>query len=185
MADATKSQLLTRLNVKSRDGGDITFTAQEKNEALTTAINDPWVVSVVRDTSLTTSSSTDNCAVPSTITTVLKAGVQYNTYGKPADIDGWAVYGGRIYFDDLLPSGKTLVLIGNYKLTQYDAIPDSRQEYVLVLAKLELVKYLQQSLANTFLTNDMTMDQLVTLENVLSREAENWRTKFANQVVEL
>jgi hypothetical protein len=116
---------------------------------------------------------------------LLKLGIQLKPYGKPDDIDAWSVYGGTVYLDALPPSGKTLVMIGSVKLTATDTIPDNLQEYVLVLAKLELVKYLQQSLANTFLTNDMTMGDLMQLETVLSREAEAWRSKFAQQVVEL
>lgn len=185
MAAASLSTLLSRLNVKSRDGSDITFSSAEKTEALTTAFADPFVVTIVRDASLTTTTNTDNYAVPVTITTPLKVGLQITSYGKPDDVDGWATYGGRIYLDCLPPSSKTIVMIGSYKLTTSDSIPDDRQEYVLVLAKLELVKYLQQSLANTFLTNDMTMGDLVNLESVLTREAQAWRTKFANQPVEL
>jgi hypothetical protein len=185
MAAASLTTLLSRLNVKSRDGSDITFTPGEKTEALTTAFADPFVVSIIRDTSLTTTTNTDNYTVPSTITTPVKVGLQLSSYGKPSDVDGWAVYGTKIYFDDLPPSGKTIVVIGTYKLTTDDSIPDNRQEYVLILAKIELVKYLQQSLANTFLTNDMTMGDLVQLETVLSREAEAWRSKFTNQVIEL
>lgn len=184
MADATLSQLKTRLNIKSRDGGNITFTDQEKTEALTTAFADPYVVQMSRDASTSTSANTDNYTVPDGMT-LLKLGIQLRPYGKPDDIDGWAVYDGIVYLDELPPSGKTLVMIGSIKLTTTDTVPDNRQEYVLVLAKLELVKYLQQSLANTFLTNDMTMGDLIQLESVLSREAEAWRSKFAMQVVEL
>lgn len=185
MADATKSDLLTRLNIKARDGSDVTFTTQEKNDALTTAINDPYVTRITRDTSITTTTTGDSYPVPQDNMTVLKVGIQLNTYGKPSDIDSYSVYDDTIYLDDLPPSGKTLVVIGSLKLTEFDAIPDNRQEYVLTLAKLELCKLLQQSLANQFLTNDMSMAELISLEQNLGREAQAWRTKFATEIVEL
>lgn len=185
MAAASIATLLSRLNVKARDGSDLSFTSAEKTEALITAFADPFVVTIVRDTSLTTLVNTDHYTVPSSLTTLLKVGLQLNTYGKPNDTEGWNVYGGTLYFDDLPITGKTIVLVGTYKLTVTDNIPDDRQEYVLTLAKIELVKYLQQSLASTFLTNDMTMGDLVTLERNMMAEAQAWRTKFATQVVEL
>lgn len=184
---ATLSALATRLNIKARDGGDITFTPAEKTEALTTAFNDPYVVNIVRDATTTTAVNVSDYPIPATITKLLKVGQQISTYGKPANIEGWNEYGGRVYFDNLPTSGLPLVMIGSYKVTITDDIPDAnRQEYVLVLAKLELLKYLQQSLANTFLTNDMTMGDLLNLENVLMREAATWRSSFINsQVIEL
>lgn len=184
MPDATLSQLLTRLNIKARDGSNVTFTAQEKTDALTTAVADPYVIAIQRDASQTTTSTLDHYTVPDGMT-LIKLGIQINTYGRPTVIEGWDVFDQIVYLDDLPVSGKTLVMIGRTKLTIYDSIPDNRQEYVLVLAKLELVKYLQQSLANTFLTNDMTMGDLIQLESVLSREADSWRKTFQNQVIEL
>ncbi len=182
---ASISALLTRLNVKARDGSDITFSAAEKTEALTTAFADAYVVDIVRDATLTTSSNVDHYTVPSALTTVMKVGLQLNTYGKPSDVDGWDVYGGVLYFDSLPLSGKTVVLVGTYKTTTSDNVSDDRVEYVLTLAKLELVKYLQSSLSQQFLTNDMTMGDLLQLEGNLAREAEAWRTKFSTQVIDL
>lgn len=186
MAAVPIATLQTRLNIAARDGSDVTFTPAEKTEALTHAINDPYVIQIVRDNSLTTTANNDTYTIPATITKLLKVGIMFDTVGKPYNIEGWNEYGGNLYFDRLPSSGFSLVLIGSYKLTVADNIPDDRQEYVLILAKLQLIKYLMMSLATQFLTNDMSMGQLLQLEQDLMGEAETFRASFRNtQVIEL
>jgi len=178
MADATRSQLLTELNIAARDGSNITFTAQEKTKALNRAIHDPYVVKLTRDTSITTDGS-DSYDLPFT-GTILKLGIQMATTGKPANLEDWDVIDGTIYLPSVPPSGKTLVIIGTTKLDENDLIPDDRQEYVLVLAKIQLINYLTASLATTFLTNDMSMGELLRLKQDLQAEAATWRSSFRN-----
>lgn len=184
MADSTAAQLLTELNIQARDGSDITFSNQEKQRAVTKAIADRYVTKLTRDTSITTLALTDHYTVPTGMS-VLRAGLQMSTYGKSTPLEGWGVIGGVIYLSSLPPTGKTLVLTGKLKLADTDTIPDDRCQYVLTLAKMHLVDYLMASLGTTFLTNDMTMGDLLRLKGTLQQEAIDWRAQFHDYTVEL
>jgi hypothetical protein len=179
MADVTATTLLSTLNIAARDGSDISFTPQEKTRAITKAINDPFVTKLVRDNSVTTVANTDNYGLPFA-GTLLKLGLQTNTYGRPMNIDNWDVVDGTLYLPYVLPTGKQLIMIGLSKLASTDPIPDNMQEYVIILAKINLLKYLQMNLATTFLTNDISMAELLRLEADLSAEAAMWRATIRN-----
>jgi hypothetical protein len=181
MADATLSTLLNTLNIGVRDGSNISFSAAEKTRALQKAVHDPFVTKKVRDTSVITTANTDSYALPFT-GSLLKLGLQVNTYGKPVTVDDWGVFDSVVYLPYVLPTGKKLVMIGSQKLSENDAIPDDRQEYVITLAKVELVRMLQANLATTFLTNDISLAELLRLESDLLQEAAMWRQTFRNEV---
>jgi hypothetical protein len=57
MAALSFTQMRTRQNRRLKDSNDITFTSSEKDEFLETAIADPYVFDIARDTTITTRTS--------------------------------------------------------------------------------------------------------------------------------
>jgi hypothetical protein len=167
MATVTFAQLRTRLDTRLKDATDTSFTSSEKDEFMTTAFNDPYVARIKRDSSLT---------MPTTAVTYATAPAGYDYPAEiqvDANLDGvgwdigkenWDAIDGRIYFTyDVRDaySGNTLYLVGKVKYTTSDSIQDYMAEYVLELATVEAYEFMKSRLATRFLTNDMTMSDLI------------------------
>lgn len=182
---ANPAELLTQLNTRLRDSQNLTFTSDEKTEILTEAINDPFVTYPVRDTSLSTIASTYSYTLPTGIRDVFEVGIDLSGTGvaTPIPRDSYDIVDGVLYFNDTsLPEGKTIVLVGNKKLTYASSdIPTQLCEYVLHLAMVSAFELLKTSLTTRFLKNDMTMTDIIQSIATHQRRADELRRTITNQ----
>lgn len=183
--DETKDEL----NITLGDSENVTFTPEEKIRALRKAWNDPYVVNVVWDSSLTFTSTVADYALPSTLTSVkgIYISASNSTADLPDPIDSslWQVNGNTLTFSNkatrVIPNGYTLHIKGNYKL-DYDADSldtTNLQEYVIALAGYNTLMLLGYKKANLFLKNDTSMSELITLKRDLKQDISEARAKLA------
>lgn len=179
---------LEQLNIELGDTGNVTFTVEEKERALTKAWNDSDVVNTVWDTTLTFDHTTYQYAIPSSLDTVkdIYISISNSTADAPEKIDSdlWEVVNGNIQFSSKATSaigqGYTLYLKGNYKLDpDSDSISNvTLQEYVTALAGWETLRLLGYKKANLFLKNDISMSELITLKRDFENDVKNLRNKL-------
>lgn len=178
------AEFLSELNIALGDTDNFTFTTEEKTRALTEAINDPYTVKPIWDTSLTYSVGTYQYGIPTGMTTVKDIYIRTdNSVNNPTKIDSsfWEVIGTNIQFSPLtnIPDTYGLYLSGNYKYTISDTITETNtQEYVLTLAQFRCLKLLGNKKVNRFLKNDTTMSELVTLKRDLEQDVINYRKRL-------
>lgn len=186
MAEASFTQLRTRQDRRLRDTTDKTFSSSEKDEFLTTAIDDPYVFKIVKDTSLTSVTGQATYTVPDGISEVIEMAIDLydNDFPEIIDRNGYEVVDGTIYFDRnyrYLLDGKILYVTGKYKLTTSDLIPDYLQEYVLRLADINAYEELIASFTTRFLKNDVTMADLQGAIRGLQIRVADLRKNLANR----
>jgi hypothetical protein len=177
--DDSKDELNTILG----DSGNVTFSPEEKQRALTKAWRDPYVVRPVWDSSLTFTTTTYEYARPSGISVVMDIYLTPSTAENPEPIasDLWEVTGSTIRFNqtarNIIPNSTTLYVRGRYKLDpDTDTITESNlKEYVLSVAGYETLTLLGHKKANLFLKNDTTMGELVTLRRELKQDVADMR----------
>jgi len=163
---ATITSLKTRFNTWLRDADDTTFTSAEKDELLLAAVNDPYVFTITRDSSLTTVINQSSYTLPTGLYGLTDLYIDQNQDGFPFRIphDWYDEIGGVIYFDHFprnLPASKPMICVGKLKLTTTDTIPTYLEEYILHLAMVNAFELLKSSLTTRFLRNDMTMSELI------------------------
>lgn len=176
--------LLEQLNIALGDSDNFTFTPEEKTRALTEAVNDPYVVKTIWDSTLTTSAATYQYAIPVALTTVQDIYIRTdNSIDNPTKIDSsfYEVVGSNIQFSphSTVPDGYGLFVKGKYKYTTADTITETNvQEYVLTVAQYRCLKLLGNKKVNRFLKNDTTMAELVTLKRDLEQDMMNYRKRL-------
>lgn len=179
------SDLKTRLNTWLRDAQNLTFTDAEKTEILTEAINDPFVASIVRDTSITIVAGTYTYNVPTGIDAFFELGYDKNGDGLFHVIprEYYDVINGVIYLSiKSLPAGRSLIVVGKNKLTTASTdYPARVQEYILHLAMVGAFEMLKTSLTTRFVKNDMTMADIINSINTHKQRAEELRRTITNQ----
>lgn len=184
------SDSLAALNIQLGDTGDITFTSDEKERALTKAWNDAYVTITVWDSSLTFATGTYQYALPDTLTTVkdIYISVSNSTTDAPEPIssDLWEVVEGNIQFSpkaSFISTGYVLYLKGNYKLDPEVDTLDSvnLQEYVLANAGYQTLLLLSYKKVNLFLKNDTTVSELIALKREFQRDMKEYRTLLAKE----
>lgn len=174
------------LNIMIGDTGNVTFTPEEKDRALTRAWRDPYVVRVVWNSALTYASGTFQYALPSGITTVKEVCLRRSSsdYPEPVDSDLWEVIGSNLQLSaaasSVFTDGDTIYLKGNYKLNENnDTLTEvALQEYVVDLAGFETLKLLGFKKANLFLKNDTSMGELIALRRELERSVKEGRLRL-------
>lgn len=183
-------EALDELNLVLGDTGNITFTADEKERALTKAWNDSHVVEPFWDNSLTYDSGDYQYTLPDTQMAVkdiyISAQGDTNPFPEPIDSSLWEVVGTNIQFrpqaDNLIPNGYKLYLKGNLKLTTDDTLDTSNlQEYVLSLAGVDTLKLLMHKKANLFLKNDVTVGELIGLRRDLQADVVELRRRLRKE----
>lgn len=187
MAALSFAQMRTRQNRRLKDPTDITFTSSEKDEFLTTAIADPYVFDITRDTSITTAASTASYDLSGLdITEVTDIGIDMvgDGYPEPITRDGYDIIDGTLYFEGRyrgVPADKTLYITGKRKLTASNSIPEFLQEYVLRLADINAYEELIASFTTRFLKNDVTMSGLQSTIRGLQIRVSDLRKNLANR----
>ena len=185
MATATYSQVKDRLNTRLADAGDTTFTTGQKDEFLTKAYNDSYNFGVGRDASLTTAANTYQYTLPTGYNDIFELYINLDGTGALRDLigrDSYDIIGGVLYIRDVLPSGKSLLLIGEKKFTTSEtALPELNQDYVIELAVLEAMRWLKHRYATRFVKNDLTMSEVLQAIQECQQEAARLRAQLMNQ----
>lgn len=176
---------LTTLNLRLGDTDNFTFTPEEKQQALTEAFNDQYVVVGGWDTSLTFTTGTYQYVLPTGVSSVRDIYIKRdNSQDYPEKIDSslWEVTGGNIQFKpgaDVIPQGYTLYLSKNNKYTTADTITETRlKEYILKLAQYNCLSMLGNKRAFRFLKNDTSMGELITMKRDVEQEVQKYRQRM-------
>ena len=183
-----KAAFLDELNVRTGDSDNFTFTEEEKNSAITRAMNDDHVVNEVWDSSLVYSSGTYEYAYPAGVSVVNDILYQSSTYENPNPIDSdmWTTVDGSIHFRgrNTFSDGTGLLVRGLYKYTDTDTINETNlKEYVLANAQLILYTTLLNKRNFRFLKNDTTVSEIVATKRELEREVADYRRKLPKYYV--
>lgn len=184
----TYNESLDELNTTLDDAGNVTFTPEQKQRALTKAWNDSYVIRTKWDETLTFSTSTYQYAIPVALTTVKDIYLTASSSDNPEPIDSdlWEIVDGNIQFNAraryIIPHGNTLYCKGNYKLTTSDTLDDvGMQEYVIALASVETINTLLFKKANLFLKNDVTVSELVAIKREMERMVQAHRNRLVRE----
>jgi hypothetical protein len=178
----TESQAL--LDIDLNDNDNFTFTVEEKQSALRQAWDDPFNVSAVWDESLLYDQSTYQYTIPATVE-FIKA-IYYKTSSEPFPVrlsSGACEHvGSNIYFTPearyTVPQGATLVIRGAKQLTTADTVADNKKEYVLKVARYNLLSMLGGKKVNKFLQNDTTTAEIMAMRQALEKEIAQMRKRF-------
>lgn len=185
MAALTFAQMITRLNTKLSDSTDKTFSSSEKEEFLTSALDDPEVFYIDRNTSLSTVAGQNNYNVPSGFSEITDIFIdsQSDGVGNRVDRNTYDVINGVIYFHNIrsLSTGDTIILFGKKDVTSSDTVPDLLQTYILTLAQLEAYEFMKNKYATRFLKNDVSMGELLSSIGQLEQKAANLRKNLSNR----
>lgn len=166
--------LYDELNIILGDNDDFTFTPEEKQRALTQAINDRYVVKKTTGT-FTYSNQTRGYTIPSGVTTVMN--LFYNSsddWPQTLPGDAYDVIDGTVYIDFdyrySIPDGATITVVGNNKLTTSDTITATNlQEYVLTTAHYNTLNLLGTKKTNRFIKNDTNMSEIIAMRRELQQ----------------
>ena len=175
-----------KLNIRLGDNDNFAFTQEEKEEFLTEAIEDPYVVKTVRDITLIYVLGTSRYAVPTGVTTVKDISIAYGDYADPEPIAlPWEVVDGYIQFkggSSVIPEGTTLYLRGNYKYTVEDTITEKNlQQYVLNLAQINAMDGIGIKKILKFVKNDMTVSEMMAVKSNLERKTQQQRLRLPRE----
>lgn len=186
MADLTFKQLRTKLDTRLNDTSNTIWSSNFKDEFMYEALNDPYVYIIDRDKTTTTVLNQAEYAVPTPLTEVVEVSLDLagNGYSTALDPSAYRLINGTIIFDPSymnIPGGLTMIIAGKRHLDQTDIIPNFLVEYVLELSLISAWKWLANKLADNFLTNDMTMGDLLQKINSHERRAEELRRTLRNR----
>lgn len=179
------NSLKATLNKRLGDTNNFAFTSEEKDEALTEAINDSLTVSEVWDGSLAFSFGTFQYPKPSTLDVIRDIYLKPDSASEPVKVTSsiWEVVDGNIQFKNnasrFIPHGYILYLKGAKKYTINDSITETNvQEYVLNLAQLHCLNMLGVKKALSFLKNDTSMGEIIALKRELERKVQEYRRQL-------
>jgi len=186
MATGDFTDLQTKLNTRLHDSDNFTFSVAEKTELLTEAFNDDYVLTPVWDESLTFSTGTFSYTLPVTLTVIKDIFIKPdNNQDEPEKIAAnlWEVVNGVLKFKNgastVIPDGYTLYLKGNLKYTIDSTVAETNvQEYILNLAQLNALNTLGVIKAMSFLKNDTSMAEIVTIKRELERKVQQYRARL-------
>lgn len=180
----TYAEALDLLNIDLNDNDNFTFTPEEKESALRQAWDDPYNVTAVWDETTTYDQSTYQYARPTGITNIKS--IYYRTTSEPfpvrLDAGAWETVGSNIYFTPesryTVPQGATLIIRGNNPIATSADVADDKQEYILKLARYNLLSMLGGKKVNKFLQNDTTTAEIMAMRQTLEREIAQMRRRF-------
>lgn len=180
----TYAEAQSTLNIDLNDSDDFTFTPEEKQRALTQAWNDPHNVSSAWDESTTYADTTYQYAKPATIDNLKSLYYKTTSETFPVRLDSgsWESVNTNIYITPearyTIPNGATLIFRGVKQLATTDDLADDRQEYVLKLARYNLLSMLVGKKVNKFLQNDTTTAEIMAAHQALEKELAAMRRRF-------
>jgi hypothetical protein len=176
----TYAEALDELNILLGDTDNFTFTPEEKQRSLKDAWRDRYIVNKVTDATNTYSSTTETYTTTG-LTTVTD--VKYNTsdsWKESLPSDAYRYSAPTLSIDKdyryIIPTGSTLTIYGNYKLTITDDITNEQAiEYMLALAHYNTLKLLGAKKTNRFIKNDTNMNEIIALRNALAIDIRSLR----------
>lgn len=184
------ADLYTDLNNLLNDENNFALTVDQKNQALTAAFRDKYVVNEVWDGSLTFSVSTYQYALPATITSVAAVYLERDTTLFPTPIDSglYEVVAGNIQFNQhsqyKIPDNHQLWLRGWYKLTVSDTVTDvALQNYILALAGWTALRNLAYTKLLSFLRNDTSVAEIIAMRNAMQQDVMAYRQQLGTAFV--
>lgn len=164
------------------------LTADQYEQALTSAFNDQWATEPVFDNSLVFTSSAWQYALPATITAVSGVYIERDTSQFPEEISTelWEVVDGKLQFNNkarwTLTDTYPLWLRGRYKVGVNDTITDAGlQEYIQALSGWYALRNLSYARAFSFLVNDTTMADIASIKNQVLQEVLMWRQQLGTE----
>lgn len=172
------------LDIDLNDNDNFTFTPEEKQSALRQAWDDPYNVSSVWDETTTYSNTTYQYTKPVTIDYIKS--IYYTTASEPFPVrletGSFDSVGDNIYITPearyTIPDGATVVIRGTKQLATTDDVADDKKEYVLKLARYNLLSMLGGKKVNKFLQNDTTTAEIMAMRQALERELAMMRKRF-------
>lgn len=180
-----KPTLLTELNLRIGDTDNFTFTPDEKNSALTEAMNDKYAVTSEWDTTLILTASDYQYPLPSGVTSIQDIYIKAdNSLDNPQKIDSsyWEVVGSNLQLHRNIGAnltGYTLYLKSNTKYASTDTITSvDLQEYILKLAQLRLYQTMLNKKSMRFLKNDTSVGEIVTIKRELQQDVKEYRNSL-------
>lgn len=180
----TYAEAQDELDIDLNDSDNFTFTPEEKQRALTQAWDDPYNVTQVWDETTTYDNSTYQYAKPSGITNIKS--VYYKTTSEPfpvrIDSGSWETVGSNIYITPearyTIPQSATLIFRGTNPIATTADVADDKKEYVLKVARYNLLSMLGGKKVNKFLQNDTTTAEIMAMRQTLEREIAQMRKRF-------
>lgn len=184
---------LAAVNIRLGDNDNVTFTIEEKKQAVRRAWDDSSAVQEDWDETLTYDSQTATYTLPSGVANVLDLYIRTSnsTDTQPEKVDQglWEVFDGSIRFKNnaqaYIEDGTTL-LIKSYKKVDYDTdtiTNKNLKQYIIALGAWNTLEMLGYKKANLFLKNDTTMGELITLRRELQREVTRLRSSLPRAFV--
>lgn len=180
----TYTEAQATLDIDLNDNDDFTFTPEEKQRALQQAWNDPFNVIPVWDETLTYDVNGYQYTKPTTVENVKSLYYKDTVEPFPVRMEAgtWEAVGTSLYITPearyTIPNGATLICKGVKQLTTDDEVADDRQEYVLKLARYNLLSMLGGKKVNKFLQNDTTTAEIMAMRQTLEKELAVMRRRF-------
>jgi hypothetical protein len=189
MADLTFKKLRAKFDTRLNDTGDKLLASTLKDEFVLEALGDPYVYIIDRDKTTTTVAGKAEYPIPAQFSEVVDIAIDINGNGYSHGIDpsAYKTVNGIIIFDPYyisLPAGKNLIIYGKAQLDNTSTIPTFLQEYVLQMSMISAWEYLAAKLADSFLTNDMSMADLLNKIAYHTRRATALRATLQNRYMQ-
>lgn len=180
----TYAEAQDTLDIDLADSDNFTFTPEEKQRALTQAWNDPFNVTTVWDETLAYDVNGYQYTKPTTLENVKS--LYYKNTAEPFPVrleaGSWEATADSIYITPearyTIPDGATLICKGVKQLTTADDVADDRQEYVLKVARYNLLSMLGGKKVNKFLQNDTTTAEIMAMRQTLEKDIAAMRRRF-------
>lgn len=184
----SQTNALTQLKLFTSQTGNFTFTDDEMTQALQSAWNDPYVVNVVWDSSISYSAGTWQYAIPATLSTIrgLYFKLDSDDYPRPISPDTYEIVNGEIQFrptiQTILNDTMTIYAKGTYKLTSSDSLTTNAQvNYIINLAAEILLNQLLLKRAFQFLRNDTTTSDIVRTLQAIQGNVLRYKQAIARE----
>lgn len=186
MQPQTFSQLRTKFDLRLNDTSNQIYASNLKDEFVYEALTDNYCYIVDKDDTSTTVFLQEVYPVPNQFTDVIDIALNTNNDGYFHSIDpsAYDVINGNIHFRppyNGIIGGLTMRIVGKRPLGSSDTYPVWLQEYIMQLSLRNAYDYLTTKLADNFLTNDITMAEVL---NKLARcdvRIEQLRATLANK----
>ena len=175
----TLATITTRLQTLLRDGGNSKWTASEKSEAVTQAINDPVLSDRVSDETVASSTATQSYTIPATIDRLIdlyiidSSGIRYRV--NPADYEQ---ENDELHFRQYPSLNGTFEMIGVKKYASTDTIPDEFAQFVLYRAARVLYEILIHEYASGILLSDITLAEIQNSISYFARMETQERSRL-------
>lgn len=177
--------LTLQLNNMLGDTSNFALSLAQKQQNLTTAFQDQYVVSEVWDNSITFSVTNYQYPVPTDMDVVIDIWLEraQDRFPEPISTSLWNQIAGNIQFlpsaQWKIPDNYSLWVQGTHKNIVSDDITDvAAQNYILSLAGLLCLRNLAYTKLLSFLRNDTTVADIINLRKDMENEVAAYRAQL-------